>query len=642
MGVWEKMIIGTAGHVDHGKTELIKALTGVDTDRLQEEKDRGVSIDIGFAAFHFPDGQVAGVIDVPGHEKFIHNMLAGIGGIDLVLLVIDAGEGVMPQTREHLEILELLQIKKGLVVITKIDLVEEEWLELVEEEIREYLQGTFFQDAPLFKVSSVTGEGIEELRKAIVETGSTVSSRDLDAPLYLPIDRVFSVSGFGSVVTGTLVSGRVKTGDTVEVLPPGEQFRVRGMHIHGEAVNEALAGQRVALNLAGLEKSQITRGSIVGAPGYYHLTRACDAKLKLLPKKMKPLVNRAPVHFYLGTARVVARLILLGRNELQPGNEGYVQCRLDRPVVAKRGDRFIIRSYSPMVTIGGGVVLDESPPRHKRFNEEVIVRLQEMEKEDPLPFVMERLKESKGATLEELSRLAKMGKQYLEEVLERALQEGRVQLVGDYYVPATIVEEWEMNVIQELERYHHKRNLVPGMPRAQLQSVLPQGLSPRAFDRLLDGLKERGEIDYSEDRVLRKGFVPAPTEKQQEKLARLLAVFEENGLHLPQLKELWSLLGVGEEEGQALLEYLMYRREIVKVSEEIYLHREVYRRCLEALIEHLRENGSITLAQYRDLLQTSRKYAQALLEHFDGCRFTRRVGDERVALKLPKSGSNVL
>ncbi len=634
------MIIGTAGHVDHGKTELIKALTGVDTDRLREEKERGVSIDIGFAAFHFPNGQLAGVIDVPGHERFIHNMLAGIGGIDLVLLVIDAAEGVMPQTREHMEILGLLQIKKGLVVITKIDLVDEEWLELVEEEVREYLQETFLQDAPLYKVSSVTGEGIEELKEAVVELGSTISSRDIDAPLYLPIDRIFSVSGFGSVITGTLVSGKVRIGEMVEVLPPGKEFRVRGMHIHGKAVSEALAGQRVALNLVGLEKSQVTRGSVVAAPGYFQLTRACDARVQLLSKKITPLSNRTPVHFYLGTARVVARLILLGKDELPPGEEGYVQCRLDKPLVAKRGDRFIIRSYSPMVTIGGGVVLDEHPPRHKRFKREVIQRLQEMEKEDPLPYVLERLKERKGAALEELSKLTKMGKQHLQELLEKALQENRVRLLGDYYVPTSILEEWEAQVIRELERFHQRNNLAPGMPRARLLSALPEGITQRTFDKLLEGLRKRGEIDVSGDLVFRKGFIPEPNKKQKDNIERLLAIFEEKGLNPPPPGELWSLLGIGEEEGEALLEHLIHRGLLVKVSEEIFLHGSVYRRCLEELMKHLQENRSITLAQYRDHLQTSRKYAQALLEHFDGCRFTRRVGDERVPLKLPKNSSS--
>ena len=629
------MIIGTAGHVDHGKTELIKALTGVDTDRLKEEKERGISIDIGFAPFYLPGGRLAGVVDVPGHEKFIHNMLAGIGGIDLVLMVVDATEGVMPQTREHLDILELLGILKGLVVITKIDLVDEEWLEMVVEEVKESFKGTFLEGAPLHLVSSVTKAGIPELKKEIAAMAVSLAAKDADAPLRIPVDRVFTIAGFGTVVTGTIISGTVKTGEIVEVVPPGKEFRVRGLQVHGEAVGEASAGQRVAVNLSGLEKREVLRGSVVAAPGYFRPTRFLDTRLKLLSSAHKTLVNLSPVHFYLGTARVVAKLLLLGCDELAPGEEGFVQCRLDRPLVARRGDRFIIRSYSPMVTIGGGVVLDEHPPRHKRFKPGVLKKLEDLHKDDPLPFVMQKLEESRGATLAELAQLLKMGLAPLSDLLERARKENKVVLIGDYYVTAGNIDAWGTALLKELARFHSEKPLWPGMHKAQLSGIFPRKITGRAYDSLLDYYKQKGLIEIKGDIISRKDFIPRPTAMQEQKIEEILRFFIQGGITPPSLKDLWSSLGLKKEEGESYLEYLINKGSIVRVSEEIFLHSEPYAKCLDILKEHFRANRSISLAQYRDLLGSSRKYAQALLEHFDSCKFTRRLGDERVPWKLP-------
>lgn len=630
------MIIGTAGHVDHGKTELIKALTGKDTDRLKEEKERGISIDIGFAPYRFPDGRLAGVIDVPGHEKFIHNMLAGIGGIDLVLMVIDANEGVMAQTREHLDILELLQIKKGLVVITKIDLVDEEWLEMVIEEVKDDLKGTFLEGSPIRTVSSKTGEGIEELKAAIYELASTLVERDVNAPLRIPIDRVFTVAGFGTVITGTIVGGAVTAGQNVEVLPPGKEYRVRGLQVFGSSIERAVAGQRVALNLAALDKGEVVRGSVVASPGYFQLTRYCDAKLKLLPTAARPLPNMAPVHFYLGTARVVARIRLLDSDELLPGKEGYVQCRLERPLVASRGDPFIIRSYSPMRTIGGGVILDERPGRHKRYKPEVILRLRELEKEDPLPFVLQKLNEVGWGTLKELAHLTKMGLKPMKEILNRAVREGLVTLREDLYITTDNFKRWEQTILKALERFHREKPLQFGMPRAHLAGFLPAKIPPRVYDALLEILVDNGEIVIQREVISRKGFSPAPTPDQQKILEEISAAFEKGAFAPPSTKELFSSLNVKKEEGDSLLDYLVQSGLLVKIGEDLYLHKNAYRRSLELLLEYYTMNKTITLAQYRDLLQSSRRYAQALLEHFDGCRYTRRVGDERIPLKLPE------
>lgn len=629
------MIIGTAGHVDHGKTELIRALTGIDTDRLREEKERGISIDLGFAPFNLTDGRVVGVVDVPGHEKFIHNMLAGVGGLDLVLLVIDAAEGVMPQTREHLDILELLQVKRGLVVITKMDLVEKEWLEMVEEEVREVMEGSFLADAPIYFVSSVTKEGIEELRQAIEEIAAAVPGKDSEAPLRIPLDRVFSVSGFGTVITGTLLSGKVRTGQTVELLPPGKEFRVRGVQVHGEMVEKAEAGQRVALNLVGLEKAEVIRGSVIADPGFFCLTRFCDTKLKMLSTAARPLTNMSPVHFYLGTARVVARTLLLGSEELKPGQEGFVQCRLDRPLVAHRGDRFIIRSYSPMITIGGGIILDENPRRHKRFRNDVLGNLVQLEKED-LSFVLQRLKEKGVATLEALSQRTKIGPGQLQKMLNEAVQRGDVVLIGGFFSTPEIVREWESAVIEELERFHRERPLQPGLQKASLAGALPYKLTGKAYDELLKHIEEKGLLVLKGDLVLKSDFTPRPSAAQEKKIVEILEIFAQGDLNPPSLKEIWEKFGFKKEEVENLVYYMVEEGHLMKITEEFYLHKDTYSRCLQALIDFFQNHESITLGQYRDLLQTSRRRAQALLEHFDGCKYTRRQGDERVPLRLPR------
>jgi selenocysteine-specific elongation factor len=540
----------------------------------------------------------------------------------------------MCQTREHLDILELLQIKKGVLVVTKIDLVDEEWLELIKEEVKEAFEGTFLAGSPVHFVSAITKQGINELKVTLGRLAETVPARDKDAPLRLPVDRVFSLAGFGTVITGTILNGTVKTGETVEVTPPGRNFRVRGIQVHGKGVAEASVGQRTALNLAGLEKEGVLRGSVVATPGYFHPTRRLDAKLRLLSTAPRPIVNMTPVHFYLGTARAVASLLLVGCGELLPGKECFVQCRLDKPLIAQRGDHFIIRSYSPVVTIGGGVVLDERPLRHKRFRQGVLERLQDLEKGDPLLFVLQKLTAIQGAHLSELSHLMKMAPQRLEKLLQRAGQEGKVALLGDLYVTATNKEKWEAEVLEELKRFHKEKPLLPGMPKAQASRMLPRKIAGQAYDALLEHLKNKGLLTISGDLVYRRDFTPQPTLAQKKKLVEIEELFKKNGLTPPAPKDLCVSLGLKKEEGESLLDYLVYRGTLVKITAEIYLHGDVYNHCLQVLRNYLQKNRRINLAQYRDLLQTSRKYAQALLEHFDGCKYTRRIGDERVAWKL--------
>ena len=637
----DDLIIGTAGHVDHGKTVLIKALTGHDTDRLQEEKERGISIDLGFAPFRLPGGRLAGIVDVPGHEGFIHNMLAGAAGIDLVLLVVDAGEGVMPQTREHLDILQLLGIKNGVVVITKIDLVENEWRELVQEEIREELAGTFLEEAPIIAVSALKGQGMEELKQLIDRQTAQIEPRSAAGPLRLPVDRSFVISGFGTVVTGTLAQGSVKVGDTVEVVPPGLEARVRNIQVHDDDLKEARAGTRVALNLSGLEKSQVLRGSVVSSPGYYRETGLLDVALELLPRSQRPLKNGDPLHFFLGTARSVARAILLDRDELKPGQNGLVQCRLDRPLVAERGDPFVIRSYSPMTTIGGGIILDPYPARHRRFRTEVIKTLEEL-KSAPTSaggdavFLRQKLQELVVADSGKLAKETRLDKGKVESLLAELVRSGRVINLGESYFPDAIYKQLVNTIKKALEDHHLKQPLSKGLSRSGLKNALPAAVTQRDYDALLKELQDQGLITFSGDRVSIFGFSPSPSPADRKLIDRLAAVYHSAGLQPPSVRDAFSEAAAPPERKDELLSYLQGEGLLSKVGDDLYFHGEAYQKALVILKEHFKNEDKITLAQFRDLTGGSRKYAQALLEHFDNARYTRRVEDHRVPFKLER------
>ncbi|NLY38371.1 MAG: selenocysteine-specific translation elongation factor [Firmicutes bacterium] len=630
----EHIIIGTAGHVDHGKTVLIKALTGVDTDRLREEKERGISIDLGFAPFLLPSGRLAGVVDVPGHERFIHNMLAGAAGMDLVLLVVDAGEGIMPQTREHLQILQLLGVQKGIVVLTKIDLVDAEWRELVQEEIREELRGTFLEGAPMAAVSAYTGEGIAELKELIDRLTRQVAPRDAAAPLRLPVDRAFSLPGFGTVVTGTLIQGTVLTGETVAVIPPGVEARVRNIQVHDRDLPEARAGQRVALNLSGLEKKQVQRGSVVARPGIYRPTALVDVALSLLPAAPRSLKNMDPVHFFLGTARATARLLLLEKDTLKPGEKGLVQCRLDRALVADRGDPFVIRSYSPMTTIGGGRVLDPSPARHRRFRAETIAHLRELEQDQQsggaTAFVRQKLAELIAADRSRLVRETRLGAEQLEQILERLAGEGLVARLAESYVEKERLQAWEEKIMAALRVHHRQNPLSAGISRASLRGELPAALGQREYDALLSLMAEAEKISVRGDLVSLFGYTPRPAAEDEAKINRLVELYRQGGLQPPSAKEALAGAGLDSRRRDEICGYLAGRGTLVKLNEELYLHREAYEAAEALLRKHFETAETLTLAQFRDLANRTRKNIQPLLEHFDQRKITRRVGDYRV------------
>lgn len=640
----ESLIIGTAGHVDHGKTVLINALTGADTDRLKEEKERGISIDLGFASFPLPDGRQAGIVDVPGHEKFINNMLVGAAGIDLVLLVIDVNEGLMEQTWEHLGILELLGLEKGIVVLTKIDLVDEEWCDMVEEEVKEALQGTFLEDVPCCRVSAYSGEGIDELKELLEQLTATVIPRDINAPMRLPVDRSFIISGFGTIVTGTLLQGRVQVGDTVEILPTGATARVRNLQVYGRNVEEAQAGQRVAINLAGVEKSEIERGSVVCWPGYFQLTSLLDATMQMLERAPRELKHLDPVHLYLGTTRVVARVALLEKDGLYPGDSGLVQLRLSSPLVAERKDRFIIRSYSPVTTIGGGVVLDPASERpHRRLRDKYLSSLKELEQEiietdSDKSFVEQKIRQLKITDLKRLQTSTRLGKDNLQFIVDELEDEGRLVKLGDSLVASDILEEWEKAVVVFVDDYHEKTPLSPGISRAQLKNAIPASLSIKEYDSFLEMLIDQGLIEERGDKICRAGFIPRLKENEQKIVGEITSILQYSRFQPPSVKELAQKLGCELDYMEDLIDYMVEHNMLIKIHEDMYLLPELYEEALQELTKHFSENDTITMAEYRDLLQSSRKYMQPLLEYFDQQKITRRKGDYRVPWKIEQGG----
>ncbi|MBP7330906.1 MAG: selenocysteine-specific translation elongation factor [Firmicutes bacterium] len=630
------LIIGTAGHVDHGKTALVRAMTGVDTDRLKEEKERGISIELGFTCLNLPGGRRAGIVDVPGHERFIKNMLAGAGGFDLVLLVIAADEGVMPQTREHMDIIQLLQVKKGIVVLTKCDLVDDEWLDLVKEDVKDFLQGTVLEDAPVALVSAVTKKGIPELLELIGQAVEKVTPKAGQGQPRLPVDRVFTITGFGTVVTGTLLSGVIKVGEMVEVQPEGLSARVRTVQVHGERVEAAEAGQRVAVNLAGLEAEQIGRGSIVAGPGMIKPSQRLDVRLQLLKSAVRPLKNRTRVRFYLGTRETLGRVILLDREELAPGSVVYAQVVLEDRTVPVKGDRFVIRSYSPMRTIGGGAVIDPAPKRkHKRFREEVLEALSTREKGNPAEIVKLYLDANSNVHLP-AEVAASTGLQE-KEVMEAAaaLAEGKeVKLIsGDgkqYLVSTAVYTRWLEDIKTLAISYHREFPLRDGYPKEEIRSRKFPQLSAKVFQLVLLEMEKEGTLEVLPKVVAVKGFATGPDQQLKEQIQQISRIMGESAFLPPSWAELSNTIGFSETKGAELLQYLLRTGEMVKVTEDLYFQGEVLQEAISKVTAYLSEHGEITVGELRDLLKTSRKYALPLLEYFDREKLTRRVGDKRL------------
>ena len=625
-------VIGTAGHVDHGKSTLVAALTGTHPDRLKEEQAREMTIELGFAWLTLPDGEEVGIVDVPGHRDFIENMLAGVGGIDAALFVVAADEGVMPQTREHLAILDLLQISAGLIVLTKIDLIDDpDWLDMVESDVHSAVQGTVLQDAPVLRVSARAGTGIP----ALVEAMSILLKQrpprpDLGRPR-LPVDRVFSVAGFGTVVTGTLSDGRLALGDEVEVLPQGLRGRVRGLQSHKRKADQAAPGSRTAVNITGVDVDQVARGNVIVRPGTYRTTQRLDAQLRMLADASAPLHHNEEVKFFLGAAEMVARVRLLGLEELRPGETGWVQLELRDSLVAVRGDRYILRRPSPGETLGGGSVVDPQPARrHKRFAPQVIARLETLSRGTPAEVLNQAAIALGLSSLREVCVRARLSVEDAQTAMQELLQEGQWLLLESGTVSPTAdllvatLSIWQSETaraLEEMARFHKAYPLRRGMPREQLKSRLRW--TARVFNAAVrQWVKEQLFVENAT-------WLALPTHQvrfnpqQQTQVERLLARFAAAPFSPPTVKEVQT--EVGEEVYAALVEL----DQLIQVSNDVVFRKVDYNRALDVVQEMFSQEPTLTLAQFRDHFNTTRRYAQAFLEHLDAQGITQRDGDAR-------------
>ncbi len=636
------LVMGTAGHVDHGKTALIKRLTGVDTDRLKEEKERGITIELGFASLTLPDGRTLGVVDVPGHERFVRNMVAGAAGIDLAVLVIAADEGVMPQTREHLHICTLLGIRKGFVALTKIDMVDKEWLELVREDVRMFLRGTFLEDAPVVPVSSLTGAGYPELLSAIVKTADEVEE-GADVGLFrLPVDRVFTIKGFGTVVTGTLVSGKVGTGEEVEISPVGLRARVRGIQVHNRTVEMAEAGQRTAVNLQGIDREMVERGHVLTGPGSLTASQRLDCIYSHLSGAGRKLKNRTLVRLHTGTSEVMARMILLDRDELEPGEECCTQLVLEVPLTAVAGDRFVVRSYSPVTTIGGGVIVDPLPVKHKRSSAGVLREFQRLAggEEEKTAVILERA--GIGGITEKLLvvRTGIRGRELRRRLegmfsAKRAVLADRDEMRVFSY---TVYEAFQAEILRQLRGYHERNPLQEGLSREELRTTLGRGdgVGQKIFTMALRDLEKREEISAEKEIIRLMGHRVHLQGEMENLRENLSIVYRDGGLAPPTVREVLERFPDRKKEVASLIQVMTREGVLVRISEDLNFHRDALAKLREDYRRLLIRDVQATPASFKELTGLSRKFIIPLMEYFDMTKLTMRAGDHRVLRERPE------
>jgi selenocysteine-specific elongation factor len=630
------VIVGTAGHIDHGKSSLVQALTGTNPDRLEEEKRRGITLDLGFAFLEL-DGARLGLVDVPGHERFVRNMLAGAGGIDVVLLVIAADEGIKPQTREHFEICRLLGIPRGIIAITKSDLVDADSLGLVRMEIEEFVRESFLEGAPILPVSARSGVGLDELKNVLRRTAQEAAAKDATQHFRLPIDRSFAMKGFGTVVTGTLISGAVKVEDEVELYPARKRLRVRGLHSGGRQIQHAIAGQRTAVNLAGIEHEEITRGMVLAPAGLFETTQRMDARVSLLGSA-PPLKNRARVHFHQGTAEAIAEVILLndGGGEIAAGGSAFAQLRLDKPLLLLPGDRFILRRFSPVVTIGGGTVLDARASRHKRKDAAVAPFLGVLERESREEILGALLDATpRGLTLAEI--LARTGwiESETRAAAEKLTAAKRLRILGGaptVVASAQAVSDCATAIRKAVETFHGANPLLPGIPKQELR-----GKAGRArveiFDAALGDLVAAQALRAAGDLVSQAGREMTLSTEEARAKELIEREFENAGLAVPGFTSLLAKLPVDAARAQKILQILLREKVLVKISSDLVFHRNTLQRLREVLAKYRKERGTrLPITVFKELTGITRKYAIPLLEHLDREQVTRRAGDERVIL----------
>ncbi|MBS7148037.1 MAG: selenocysteine-specific translation elongation factor [Intestinibacter bartlettii] len=624
----KNVILGTAGHIDHGKTTLIKALTGRETDNLKEEKQRGISINLGFTYFDLPSKKRVGIVDVPGHEKFIKNMLAGACGIDIVLLVIAADEGVMPQTIEHLDILNYLDVKKGIIVLTKCDLVDEEFIELVKDDVREKTKGLFIEGAPIVEVDSVSRRGLDELVQKIDEISEDIEEKKTDAPSRMSIDRVFSLKGFGTIVTGTLIEGKISVDDEMTIYPSEKKVKVRNLQVHGCDVKTAYAGQRTAINLSNIKVSEIQRGDVIAQTGSVEESMMIDVNISLVEHCKKSLKHWDRIRIFHGTKQILCRIVPLNEDEIQYGESGYAQLRLEEKIVAKKGDRFIIRSYSPMDTIGGGVIIDTAPKKHKIYDESVIEALKIKEKGELKDILEEYLKLnlSNYITLKELVSYTGEKEGYVKEGLNALIDENKVFCVNKYYLHISHYQKLKERVIDILTKYHKQYRLRNGILKEELRSKVDNSLKVKDMDVILNKMAEEKDIKVQDNLVSNYDFEVKFNQKQLSIKKEIEDKSRKNGLNSLMTKDNICNKNKFYEE---VLEALTGET-IQKLDDAYYIDKKVYENVKKDLLEYLNKNKEITVAQFRDITKSNRKISIVMLEHFDRNRITKRVEDKRI------------
>jgi len=633
-------ILGTAGHVDHGKTSLVKVLTGIDTDRLKEEKERGITIELGFASLRLPSGQLIGIVDVPGHERFIKNMVAGAAGIDLLALVIAADEGVMPQTREHLAICSLLGITRGMVALTKTDMVDEEWLALVTDDILTFMKGTFLEGAPIVPVSSVTGKGLPELLDTLDHIAADVREK-ADAGLFrLPVDRVFSIKGFGTVVTGTLVSGHIKTGEEVEILPSGLRAKVRGLQVHNAAVEAAEAGQRTAVNLQGIEKTAILRGEILTRPGTLQPTHRLDVRLEYLDTNGRILKNRQLVRFHTGTDEIIARITIQGQDVVEPGEAVYAQLFLERPTLVLARDHFVIRSYSPVTTIGGGLILDPLARKHKKNDPDLPQAMQTLYQgtdEERTAAILNRAGIN-GVRAAELVMRTGIAQGPLRKILEGMWSRKQAILVDaeeQRVVAAPLYEKLQEMIAAQIRIYHEKNPLKEGIQKEELRNMVGHFILPKLFNAALRDNEKAGRVLVDREHIrLPEHRVNLHGELDELRNA-LRDLYLQTGLMPPTIREVMERFPRQTKQVESVLDVMLKESALVKVNEDLYYHRNILDKLREDYRSLLVRDGKASPVTFKEMTGLTRKFIIPLMEYFDATKLTMRTGDYRILRVKP-------
>lgn len=627
----KRIVIGTAGHIDHGKTTLIKALTGIDCDRLKEEKERGITTELGFAHYKFGDDLMVGIVDVPGHEKFVRHMVAGAWGIDMALLIVAADEGVMPQTKEHVDICELLGLKRGIIAITKKDLVDDDMVELVREDIEDFLKGRALEGSPIIPVSSTTGENIDLLKEAIQKTAQGINERSKEGIFRLPVDRVFTIRGLGTIVTGTCISGHIRIGEEIEVYPDNRRARVKNIQAYHENVGEAAAGQRVALNLQGVERNEIERGTIIGRPGTIMLSNRMDASFKYLKLPFKPIKTDAVLRFHIATTQEEARIVLLTKDLIEPGEDLFVQFVFAQPIVALPDDRYILRGSYAVQTIGGGKVLDIMPRKHKRYADYLGSACKILSEDDYAQKAEYHILKGghEGIDRNLLAMVLGKHEQFVTNTINSLVSQGKAKMVGKIIVHMDRFIEYKKTVNSFLKDFHEKNPLKVGMSKEELRSRLPK-VDPLVFQAALDELLKEGLVEAEKDRVKIK-IAESKKDKELELLeAQIVTELLRYGFTPPSIKDLALEMKQPEGRLRDVLGRLVFEGRIVKIKGDLYFHNDVIEDLKKKVRSYLSEKKEMTPSEFKSVLDLSRKYMIPLLEYLDEIKVTIRTGDKRI------------